>query len=82
MCCFSYIGPFNLSTIALKDVSKALEDNPEGAPGGIKAHFRMDENGLLTLESVRTLTINVYLLHAIACCLFVLAQLYVTEYTI
>ena len=38
---------------------KALEDNKNSEPGGVKAHFRMDENGLLLLESVRQHTLYI-----------------------
>ncbi len=32
---------------------KALEVNANDEPSGVKAHFRMEESGLLLLESVR-----------------------------
>ena len=32
---------------------KAIADNSEGDPSGIKAHFRMDDSGILNLDSVR-----------------------------
>lgn len=50
---FSYIGSLNLSSITLNGVMKALEDNANDEPSGVKAHFRMEESGLLLLESVR-----------------------------
>lgn len=48
----SYLGTRNLTTIHLEGVEKALNDNPQGEPGGIKVHFRMDESGLLNVDYV------------------------------
>ena len=47
------MGPTNLTTIHLDGVMKAIADNSEGDPSGIKAHFRMDDSGILNLDSVR-----------------------------
>ncbi|XP_017876519.1 hypoxia up-regulated protein 1 isoform X2 [Ceratina calcarata] len=48
------IGSFNLSTITLSGVTEALEKHTkEGAENkGIKAHFAMDESGILNLVNV------------------------------
>ena len=37
----------------MSGVSDALSDHKDGEPKGIKAHFRMDESGLLKLDYVR-----------------------------
>ena len=48
----SYVGPRNLSKIHLDGVMEALDDNKDGVSAGVKAHFKMDESGILTLDSV------------------------------
>ena len=50
----SYIGRLNISEVFMSGVREALNSNKEGDPKGIKAHFRMDESGLLNLDYVRT----------------------------
>ena len=48
------LGSVNLTTVSVKGVAAALEKHtPKGESKGIKAHFRMDENGILNLEKVR-----------------------------
>ena len=42
----------NLTTVQLKGVSSALAEHSDGEAGGIKVHFRMDESGLLHLDTV------------------------------
>ena len=50
----SMLGSVNLTTVSVKGVAAALEKHtPKGESKGIKAHFRMDENGILNLEKVR-----------------------------
>jgi hypoxia up-regulated 1 len=50
-----YLGPHNLTKVRLEGVEEAIRDNPEGDPDGIKVHFRMDESGLLLLDSMESL---------------------------
>ena len=51
------LGSVNLTTVEVKGVAAALDKHtPKGESKGIKAHFRMDENGLLRLEKVRGYT--------------------------
>ena len=48
------LGSVNLTTVNVKGVAAALEKHtPKGESKGIKAYFRMDENGILNLEKVR-----------------------------
>lgn len=50
----SMLGSVNLTTVSVKGVAAALEKHtPKGESKGIKAYFRMDENGMLNLEKVR-----------------------------
>ena len=49
---FSYIGRLNLSEVFMSGVSDALSSHEDGEAKGIKAHFRMDESGLLNLDYV------------------------------
>lgn len=50
----SMLGSVNLTTVSVKGVAAALEKHtPKGESKGIKAYFRMDENGILNLEKVR-----------------------------
>ena len=48
----SYLGRVNLTEVYLAGVGEALEEHSRGEPKGIKAHFRMDESGLLQLVNV------------------------------
>ena len=49
----SMLGSGNLTTVSVKGVAAALEKHtPKGESKGIKAYFRMDENGILNLEKV------------------------------
>lgn len=45
----------NLSTVYLDGVSDALSTHSAAEAKGIKAHFRMDESGLLLLDYVESL---------------------------
>ena len=48
------LGSVNLTSVSVKGVAAALEKHtPKGESKGIKAYFRMDENGILNLEKVR-----------------------------
>lgn len=50
----SMLGSVNLTTVSVKGVAAALEKHTsKGESKGIKAYFRMDENGILNLEKVR-----------------------------
>ena len=52
----SMLGSVNLTSVSVKGVAAALEKHsPKGESKGIKAYFRMDENGILNLEKVRFL---------------------------
>lgn len=47
------LGSVNLTTFEVKGVAAALDKHsPKGESKGVKAYFRMDENGLLNLEKV------------------------------
>ena len=48
----SYIGRLNISEVFMSGVSDALSSHQDGEAKGIKAHFRMDESGLLMLDYV------------------------------
>lgn len=51
----SMLGSVNLTTVSVKGVAAALEKHtPKGESKGIKAYFRMDENGILNLEKVES----------------------------
>uniref|UniRef100_A0A1E1X932 Hypoxia up-regulated protein 1 n=1 Tax=Amblyomma aureolatum TaxID=187763 RepID=A0A1E1X932_9ACAR len=48
----SNFGSFNISTVSLTGVAAAIQKHAEHAePKGIKAHFRLDESGLLHLDA-------------------------------
>ena len=50
------LGSVNLTSVSVKGVAAALEKHSaKGESKGIKAYFRMDENGILNLEKVRFL---------------------------
>ena len=47
------LGSANLTTVSVKGVAAALaKHTPAGDPKGVKAFFKMDENGFLILEKV------------------------------
>ena len=47
------LGSVNLTTVEVKGVAAALDKHtPKGESKGVKAFFRIDENGLLNLEKV------------------------------
>lgn len=48
----SNFGSFNISTVSLTGVAAAIQKHADNAePKGIKAHFRLDESGLLHLDA-------------------------------
>ena len=54
------LGSVNLTSVNVKGVAAALEKHtPKGESKGIKAYFRMDENGILNLEKVRYMPYSV-----------------------
>lgn len=51
----SMLGSVNLTTVEVKGVAAALDKHtPKGESKGVKAFFRIDENGLLNLEKVES----------------------------
>lgn len=47
------LGSVNLTSVEVKGVAAALDKHiPKGEAKGVKAFFKMDENGLLSLEKV------------------------------
>lgn len=52
MCC-SAVGASNITKVQLSGVSSALQKHAnEGESKGVKAHFTMDESGVLSLSLV------------------------------
>lgn len=49
------MGATNLTTVYLVGVSDALSTHSVAEAKGIKAHFRMDESGVLLLDNVESL---------------------------
>ena len=55
------LGSVNLTTVEVKGVAAALDKHsPKGESKGVKAYFRMDENGLLNLEKVGYCVFSVF----------------------
>jgi len=57
---FRYFASSNISHVELDGVATAHEKHSgenETESKGVKAHFRMDESGVLNLESVSSLTV-------------------------
>ena len=50
-----YFGRQNVSEFYLAGVADALRQHSKGEPKGIKAHFTMDESGLLFITNVSAL---------------------------
>lgn len=49
----SMLGSVNLTTVEVKGVAAALDKHTtKGESKGVKAFFRMDDNGILNLEKV------------------------------
>uniref|UniRef100_W5MEP3 Uncharacterized protein n=1 Tax=Lepisosteus oculatus TaxID=7918 RepID=W5MEP3_LEPOC len=51
---FRVFGSHNLTTVALKGVGSSFKKHTEAESKGIKAHFNMDESGVLTLDRVES----------------------------
>jgi len=51
MCC-SEFGSTHLQTVSLSGVADAYSQHSDAEPKGIKAHFRVDDSGLLYLDKV------------------------------
>lgn len=62
--CDSYLGRLNISEVYLAGVGSALKEHSQAEPKGIKAHFNMDESGLLNLTNVRMYTCTHMRAHA------------------
>ena len=55
---FRGFGKTTLQEVALEGVTQAYGSHSQSAESkGVKAHFRMDESGILTIESVRHTTL-------------------------
>jgi hypoxia up-regulated 1 len=46
-------GTQNLTTVKLKGVGESFKKYPDYESKGIKAHFNLDESGVLSLDRVR-----------------------------
>ena len=46
------LGPVDVMSATVEGVSKALENNSDAVSKGVKAHFEMNQNGVLRLNSV------------------------------
>lgn len=46
-------GSHNLTTVKLKGVGESFKKYPDYESKGIKAHFNLDESGVLSLDRVR-----------------------------
>uniref|UniRef100_A0A8C7Z037 Hypoxia up-regulated protein 1 n=1 Tax=Oryzias sinensis TaxID=183150 RepID=A0A8C7Z037_9TELE len=65
----SVFGSVNLSTVELSGVGSSFQKHAEAESKGIKAHFNMDESGVLLLDRVRfidlfTLCVTFFNFHA------------------
>jgi hypothetical protein len=57
--CYREFGNNHLQTVTLNGVENAYNDHGQDAePKGIKAHFRMDDSGLLILDKVCSVISN------------------------
>jgi len=50
--CCSEFGSTHLQTVSLAGVEDAYSQHSDAEPKGIKAHFRVDDSGLLHLDKV------------------------------
>lgn len=48
----SVFGSLNLTTVKLTGVGSSFQKHTDAEPRGIKAHFNMDESGVLLLDRV------------------------------
>ena len=46
------MGSLNLSYVLLNGVSEAFEENKDAESKGIKAHFSLDDSGMVSLSQV------------------------------
>ena len=67
----SYLGRLNISEVYLAGVREVMADNPHGDHKGVKAHFRMDESGVLNLDNVSRRGHDLWEL-VVACCPYLL----------
>lgn len=56
--CCSEFGNTHLQTVSLAGVEDAYSQHSDAEPKGIKAHFRVDDSGLLYLDKVCLLLIH------------------------
>lgn len=50
--CCSVFGSLNLTTVKLSGVGSSFQKHTDAESKGIKAHFNMDESGVLLLDRV------------------------------
>lgn len=50
--CCSIFGSLNLTTVKLTGVGNSFQKHADAESKGIKAHFNMDESGVLLLDRV------------------------------
>lgn len=63
--CCSVFGSLNLTTVRLSGVGGSFQKHADAESKGIKAHFNMDESGVLLLDRVSSC-------HHLNCCTFLL----------
>lgn len=54
----SIFGSLNLTTVKLSGVGESFQKHADAESKGIKAHFNMDESGVLLLDRVSSSTVN------------------------
>lgn len=54
LCVVRIFGSLNLTTVRLKGVGDSFKKHSDYESKGIKAHFNMDESGVLSLDRVST----------------------------
>lgn len=54
----SVFGSLNLTTVKLSGVGHSFQKHADAESKGIKAHFNMDESGVLLLDRVRSSTVK------------------------
>lgn len=54
LCVVRIFGSLNLTTVRLKGVGDSFKKHSDFESKGIKAHFNMDESGVLSLDRVST----------------------------
>lgn len=58
-------GSVNLTTVKLSGVGDSFKKHSDAESKGIKAHFNMDESGLLILDRVSAFSLSLAQLHSI-----------------